>query len=194
VNRIVRTAGAALTAVSLIALSGCATGATGQPYAPTDGASVDTDDIALRNVQVITNGTGANVLIGSITNKTERPDALVGIEINERPILQGQAILPATGSVYFGSTDTEGIPFIGQHQAGTYIDVTFNFRNAGAVPAAAFVTTNTGQNGDAWEAATGLPRGVETPPAEAEAEAGEGGEGHSTSTTEGDSEGAEASA
>jgi copper(I)-binding protein len=179
VNRTARTAGALVAAASLLLAAGCARTSTSVEYSPTDGSQVNTDQIALRNVVVVTDGKGGNALVAAAVNRTDQPDALTSISSGRAGLASGIIALPPFGAIYFGSADRPPLLVPGRPQAGTYVDLTFTFRRAGDVSVSALVVADAGEyKGTVEKARPGL-----VPDPDARREAGQSGAGGDATPT-----------
>lgn len=174
-NRTARTAGVMLATASILLAAGCARTSTSVEYSPTDGSQVNTDQIALRNVVVVTDGKGGTALIAAAVNRTEQTDALTSVTSGQTVIARGVVALPPEGAIYFGSNERPALLVPGNPQAGTYVDLTFTFRRAGDVSLSALVVADAGEYaGTVAKAKPGL-----VPDPAARGEAGESGAGGS---------------
>jgi hypothetical protein len=191
VNRTARTAGALLAATCLV-LAGCGRTEVQNAYAPGDGSQVTTQQVALRNVLVVTNGSGSNAVIASAANLTSVPDFLDEVSAGGTAFTKGSVPLAPFGAVYFGSTDRPAIPVAGTATPGGYVDLVFTFRNAGDVPISALVVPNTGEYAGVIERAQGLPEEAVQAAIEADAAAREAAEAEAEAAGHGGDEEGEA--
>lgn len=172
-NRTARTAGVLLATASLLLAAGCARTSTNVEYSPTDGSQVNTDLVGLRNVVVVTDGSGSNAVIAAAVSRTDQPDALTSVTSGQAILSRGVIALPPFGAIYFGSAERPPLLVSGKPKAGSYVDLTFSFRRAGDIPISALVVNDAGEYKGAVEKAK---RGL-VPDPEARREAGQSGAG-----------------
>lgn len=179
-NRTARTAGVLLATTSLLLAAGCARTATNVEYSPTDGSQVDTELVYLRNVTVVTDGTGNSAILAAAASRSDQPDALLEISSGSAPLTRGLIALPPFGAIYFGSAERPPVLIRGNAPtAGTYVDLVFSFRRAGDIAISALVVPDAGEYAGTVEAAK---RGL-LPDPEARREAGQSGAGGTATPT-----------
>jgi hypothetical protein len=165
-NRTVRTAGLVLAAASLLLTAGCARGGTALEFSPTDGAKVDTAEISLRNVVVVSDEEGGSAIIAAVSNRTNQADVLTGISSGPNPLTRGNVALPPRGAIFFGSDERPGVLVPGNPAMSTYVPLTFSFQRAGDVDVQALVVPVSEEYEGVIEAAR---EGVQSEPADSAA-------------------------
>jgi hypothetical protein len=121
--------------VIVIGLAGCGSGedaASQKWYQAGDGTNVDAGKIAIRNVVVVSDGSGAATVLASFTNPTSDQEQVTGITVGGQPadLSEGPITLPAYGQ----ATTTDGgrrvVATGTDAQPGRLVDVTFTFTTA----------------------------------------------------------------
>jgi hypothetical protein len=124
-------------------LAGCANknAATQKFYTPADGVNAQADDIAIRNVVVLSEGEGSASLLATFVRQGGDADRLVGVQIDGRPatLTPSQIELPLQSAVTVGvgelSAEVTGVDI----EPGGIAEVAFTFQRASRTSVEAFV-------------------------------------------------------
>ena len=121
------------------------------------GNGVDTTlgELKVQDVTVVTNGAGVASLVASVVNPTLDADALVAVQINgvDATLTPLDMTVPARRSLQIGYSQTAHVDVALDLTAGTYVDITFLFANAGQLDVSVLVVEAT----DAYAAVTPAP-------------------------------------
>jgi hypothetical protein len=121
----------------LVSASACYTNtnaATQRSYQPADGVDADSGLLRVRNLQVVSSGTGGT-LVGAIANDGTAPDTLTAITVGGRPAqltLASRTLVPQQ-LLSFGTTDGPQAFVPGTYTPGGLVPVVLTFGRATAV-------------------------------------------------------------
>ncbi|MGZ4631854.1 MAG: copper chaperone PCu(A)C [Actinomycetes bacterium] len=127
-------------------LTACGAGQTANTttlYSPTSGAVGQVGPVAISNIIVVVDASGAEVY-GGLANNGGQPDALTALSVSDAdPVSLSDGIveIPAGGSVLLGPGGTRAFVHNLQVPAGHLVNVTLQLRDAGHVTLTTLVST-----------------------------------------------------
>jgi hypothetical protein len=146
--------------VLVLGVAGCSIHEQTQRWYPADnGVNTDAGDVGLRNVQVISDGDGTAIVVGTLTNRGASEDELVEVLIGDvsADLADGPVRIPGGGVAALGPDGDRVDGFDVEAAPGHTVSVEFRFGDAPRTTVQALVRPAEGQYAEALPAEPARP-------------------------------------